>query len=134
MPAVLALGEICESRNESERALVYYRRALAGDSSNADTLLKIAYLEMNRCRFDAAVTGFRAYVKQAPANEQVLLSLGACLQELGHTDEALEIYRELLAKDRSRYYSVIKNMMSSGRGVIWLRARELRKVLLPEEK
>lgn len=132
-PALLALGEISEKRGETEKASDYYRRALAYEPSNPDALLKTAYLEMNRCRFDAAVAGFEAFMKLAPANEHVRLSLAACLQEVGRTDEALDIYRQLLAEDRARYYSVIKNLMSSGRGVIWLRANELRSMLLPDE-
>lgn len=133
MPGVLALGEISENRGQTERALEYYRRALACEPSNAEALLRSAYLEMNRCRFDAAVTNFRTYVRKAPSDEQALMSLGVCLQETGRTGEALKIYRRLLAEDRSRYYAVVKNLISSARGVIWLRADELKRKLLPDD-
>ena len=133
VPAMLALGEVLEKRGEIDAASAHYERALSTEPSNVDALLKTAYLEMNRCRFESAAASFEAYLNTAGANESVLFSFGICLQELGRTDDALDIYRKLLAEDPSRYYAVVKNLLSSGRGVIWLQASELRNLLLPKD-
>ncbi len=133
VPAMLALGEVFETRGEFETASVYYQRALSIEPFNADALLKTAYLEMSLCRFDSAAASFEAYLDGAGANVSALFSLGVCLQELGRTDDALDIYRRLLAEDPSHYYAVVKNLLSSGRGVIWLQASKLRNILRPQD-
>ena len=58
------------------------------------------------------------------------LNLGFCLQEIGASEAALEVYRQALRRDRSLYPLVLKTMTTAARGQYWLRPSELRARLL----
>lgn len=130
VPGLVALGKVLETRGDISGATQHYQRALSHEPTNDDALLGAGYAEMTQCLFESAVGKFEAYLVNHPADVNARLQLGCCLQELGHTDRALEVYRSILSQDSSHYYAVVKNLLSASRGVLWLKSDELRKKLL----
>lgn len=67
----------------------------------ADSILQKAIAEHQAGHLDAAVSGYRAYLKTGPDNVNVRSNLGAALAKLGRYAEAIEEYKAGLKLDPS---------------------------------
>jgi protein O-GlcNAc transferase len=125
-----ALGLVLSDLDEDDEAGRCFESLLAEDANDLETHRDMADLHMRRCRYADAIKHLERCLALAPGDAQATLIMGACLQELGRVDEALEHYRNVLRHDRKRYYEVVKKLTGSSKGRFWVDAAELRRVLL----
>lgn len=122
----LALRRLGDDRAAAE----CFEALVSADAGDVDARRAIAEMHMDRCRYADATVALERCLAIAPDDAAATLALGACLQELGRMDEAIEHYRRLLRRDRRRYYDVVKKLTGSSKGCFWVDAGELRRVLL----
>jgi len=124
------LGLVLHELGQDDGARACFDDLLATDPKDIEARRAIADMHMDRCRFADAAEQLEQCLALAPEDASATLVLGACLQELGRVDEALAHYRRLLEHDRSRYYDVVKKLTGASTGRFWVKAAELRRVLL----
>lgn len=124
------LGLVLRKLGQDDAARTCFDDLLAADPKDIEARRAIADMDMGHCRFADATEQLEQCLALAPEDANATLALGACLQELGRVDEALAHYRRLLARDRSRYYDVVKKLTGASTGCFWVKAAELRRVLL----
>ena len=124
------LGLALNALGDEAGARACFDALLARDGQDIEARRAIAELDFKRCRFAEAAGELERCLALAPDDARTILALGACLQELGRVDEALGHYRHLLARDRTRYYEVVKKLTGASTGRFWLKSAELRRVLL----
>jgi len=128
--ARLELGLVLRRLGREDGARACFDTLLADDPRDLETRRAIAASDMAECRFADAAAHLEHCLALAPDDAWTILTLGSCLQELGRVDEALEHYRRLLARDRSRYYEVVKKLTGASTGRFWVNAAALRRALL----
>ncbi|HEY4103998.1 MAG TPA: tetratricopeptide repeat protein, partial [Polyangiaceae bacterium] len=98
-------GELFTSLGELDRALVFYRRALAFEPENKDLFGAIDAILVRTARHDERVALYREALDHRfdPAERLAALHTMASLQksELGRPDDAIETYRQVLDVDDS---------------------------------
>ena len=124
------LGQCLAELGQEDAARACFDHLLADDSKDIEARRAIAEMDIDHCRFADAAQQLEQCLALAPGDATATLALGACLQELGRVDEALAHYRRLLERDRSRYYEVVKKLTGASTGRFWVKAAELRRVLL----
>ena len=124
------LGLVLRELGQDDAARACFDDLLAADPKDIEARRAIADMDMDGCRFADAAQQLEQCLALAPEDASATLALGACLQELGRVDEALAHYRRLLERDRSRYYEVVKKLTGASTGRFWVKAAELRRVLL----
>lgn len=124
------LGWALRRLGREEEARGCFDALLAADANDIETRRALADMDMDACRYADAAEQLGRCLTIAPGDAKAALALGSCLQELGRVDEALEHYRQLLRRDRSHYYEVVKKLTSASTGRYWVNAAELRRVLL----
>lgn len=129
-PARQQLGLALDALGQERAARACFEELLAVDGNDIQARRALAQLDVKACRFASAAEQLQRCLVLAPENAEVCLALASCLQELGRVDEALVHYRALLQRDRSRYYDVVKKLTSASTGCFWLKASELRRILL----
>jgi Flp pilus assembly protein TadD len=129
-PARRQLGLALDALGQEHAARACFDELLAADDKDVEARRALAQLDMKTCRFASAAEQLQRCLALAPEDAGVCLALASCLQELGRVDEALVHYRALLRRDGSRYYEVVKKLTSASTGCFWLKASELRRVLL----
>jgi superkiller protein 3 len=128
--ARLELGRVLRRLGREDGARACFDALLASDAGDLEARLAIAGADMDQCRFAEAAEHLQHCLTLAPDDGNAVLALGSCLQELGRVDEAIAHYRGLLARDRSRYYEVVKKLTSASTGRFWVNAAALRRALL----
>ena len=124
------LGLVLRELGQDDAARACFDDLLVADRKDIEARRAIADMDMDRCRFADAAKQLEQCLALAPEDASATLAFGACLQELGRVDEALAHYRRLLERDRSRYYEVVKKLTGASTGRFWVKAAELRRVLL----
>ena len=130
VPVLALLGRICAASSDNDAASRVYQRVLELEPKHFDAAFGAACIDHDHGRFEEAAAGFERCLEIEPSDFQSRLNLALSLQELGRMDKALDHYREILRRDRRRYYTVVKTLLSAARGMFWLRADELRRQLL----
>jgi len=96
-------GELFTSLGELERALVFYRRALAFEPENKELFAAIDAILLRTARHEERVTLYREALDHrfVPSERLAVLHTMAGLQksELGRPDDAIETYRLVLDVD-----------------------------------
>jgi len=128
--ARLQLGQALVGLGESDAAHACFDDLLRADGNDLQARRAMADLHMGRCRFADAAQQLEHCLALAPDDAHGTLALGACRQELGRIDEALTLYRDLLRREPSRYYDVVKKLTSASKGCFWVKSAELRRILL----
>ena len=91
------LGDIeYDNRNDYEKALKYYERALLQDANDVDLMQKIAFSYAWTERFEKAVQMCERMIRQAPTDFRGYWCKGACLEHLDKMDDALESFNVAL--------------------------------------
>lgn len=129
-PARRQLGAVLRQLGDDGAAQACFDALLAADANDIETRRAIADMHMDHCRYADAAAQLQQCLAIAPDDAKATLALGACLQELGRVDDALEQYRRLLRRDPGRYYEVVKKLTGASTGRFWVNAAELRRVLL----
>ncbi|MGH6912751.1 MAG: tetratricopeptide repeat protein, partial [Geminicoccales bacterium] len=90
----------------------------------------LAAVLRERGDLEGAIAALREAVAVEAGYVRGWLELGLCLQDSGALDEAIEVYRVALGRDRSLYPAILRNLTSSSKGRLWLRPADLRRALL----
>lgn len=77
------LGAAQSRRNEAEAAIVSFRKALEGDSTDPDYHFNLGYTLWRTAKFDEAVTSLRAALERNPGDAEATSLLGRALKREG---------------------------------------------------
>ena len=128
--ARLQLGQALVGLGQGDAAHACFDDLLRADGDDLEARRAMADLYMGRCLFADAARELEHCLALAPGDAPATLALGACTQELGRIDDALIHYRDLLRRDPSHYYDVVKKLTSASKGRFWVKSAELRRILL----
>ncbi len=95
------LGALYEETGQVEKALTTYRRALAADSKDLATRLKVVHLLEVRGDLEQAIAEYDALIKAAPRNPDFVFQLAEALISRGDRKKALARLQELEARSGS---------------------------------
>ena len=95
------LGALYEETGQVEKALGTYRRALAADSKDLATRLKVVHLLEVRGDLEQAIAEYDALIKAAPRNPDFVFQLAEALISRGDRKKALARLQELEARSQS---------------------------------
>lgn len=95
------LGALYEETGQVEKALATYRRALAADSKDLATRLKVVHLLEVRGDLDQAIGEYDALIRAAPRNPDFVFQLAEALISRGDRKKALARLSELEARSGS---------------------------------
>ena len=95
------LGALYEETGQVEKALATYRRALAADSKDLATRLKVVHLLEVRGDLEQAIAEYDALIKAAPRNPDFVFQLAEALISRGDRKKALARLSELEARSQS---------------------------------
>jgi tetratricopeptide (TPR) repeat protein/HEAT repeat protein len=95
------LGALYEETGQVEKALASYRRALAADSKDLATRLKVVHLLEVRGDLEQAIAEYDALIKAAPRNPDFVFQLAEALISRGDRKKALSRLQELEARSQS---------------------------------
>jgi protein O-GlcNAc transferase len=94
-------GDALHSEGRFEEAVGFYRRSLACQPKQADVWYAAGCAEISRKEFASAIECFRNALELNPAWPQAKHNLGRALFELGQTEEAMALFREVAASPLS---------------------------------
>lgn len=123
------LGALLLEQGREDEAEACFDAALKADSDQPVALYNKALLDQRRGRHAEACAGYARCRGRLPLTRGLALGHGACLQELGRMEEALVLYRELLAKDRAAYPHVLRNITTASKGLLDTRPSRMRALL-----
>ena len=92
------LGSLYEETGQVEKALAAYRRALAADSKDLATHLKVVHLLEVRGDLEQAIAEYDALIRAAPRNPDFVFQLAEALISRGDRKKALARLQELEAR------------------------------------
>jgi cytochrome c-type biogenesis protein CcmH/NrfG len=84
---------------------------------------------LNEGDFAGGAERFRQILAQIPTHVRARLNLAHALMELGQWDEAVASLRAVLQIDPKSRGNVIRLLVASGRGRLWLKRRDALKSL-----
>ena len=105
---------------------------LAREPGHQVAVLNIARIDQRLGCFKVAADGYRSLREAGSNDPEVDLGLAACLQELDHQDDALELYRALLKCDHSLYPRILRALTGASRATLTLRPSAMRALLIDE--
>lgn len=123
------LGALLLEQGREDEAEGCFDAALQADPDQPVALYNKALLDQRRGRHAEACAGYERCRGRLPLTRGLALGHGACLQELGRLEEALVLYRELLAKDRAAYPHVLRNITTASKGLLDIRPSRMRALL-----
>lgn len=92
------LASLYEETGQVDKALATYRRALAADSKDLATRLKVVHLLEVRGDLEQAIAEYDALIRAAPRNPDFVFQLAEALISRGDRKKALERLQELEAR------------------------------------
>ncbi len=114
---------------EAARAESVLRAALAHDAEHPVALHHLGLALRMLGRHEEACACFQRARPALGPDRELMLGLGASLQETGKVEEALAVYRELLAVLPDAYGQVLRALSSASHGCFDLRPSRLRALL-----
>ena len=103
------LGLLQRQAGKLHAALTSYQRALTlGISAPEEVHLNCSVIHTELGREEAAERDLRTALKLNPGYVPALLNLGNLCEDLGRRDEALDLYRRILALDPKRYEALAR--------------------------
>jgi Flp pilus assembly protein TadD len=117
----ILLGGIHHAGRDRGKAKAAYAQALAVAPEHAGAHYGMGVVLFDDGEFLLAAEHLERSVAANPADAQAQLKLGACLLELGRSDEALGRLRTVTRSEPHLYGVALKVVSSSSRGRFWLR-------------
>jgi tetratricopeptide (TPR) repeat protein len=87
---LLLAADICESQNDTARAIALLRKAILAEPKKVDAYLDLAYISYEHASPQVGVDVLNAGLTQLPANAQIFLVRGVLYAQLGKFTEATE--------------------------------------------
>jgi tetratricopeptide (TPR) repeat protein len=87
---LLLAADICESQNDTARAITLLRKAILAEPKKVDAYLDLAYISYEHASPQVGVDVLNAGLTQLPANAQIYLVRGVLYAQLGKFMEATE--------------------------------------------
>jgi tetratricopeptide (TPR) repeat protein len=87
---LLLAADICESQNDTARAIALLRKAILAQPKKVDAYLDLAYISFDHASPQVGVDVLNAGLTQLPANAQIYLVRGVLYAQLGKFMEATE--------------------------------------------
>ncbi len=92
----LCLGYIAGNRQEFEKAIGYFKKAVAIEPGNAKILFNYGIALRDAGKFDAAIYAFKKSLVKDPNNTETLDCLAHAYMGAGHQDKAAEVFKTSL--------------------------------------
>jgi tetratricopeptide (TPR) repeat protein len=116
----IRLGKIYADRRDLDAARDAFTRALQSAPGHPEVMLGLAQLLEMSGAFTQAVDLYRPLLK-TKYNVAARIGLGACLLELGETEDAFKNFRAASAHSAKAYGQAVIVTAAAGRGRLWLR-------------
>ncbi len=93
-------GQVLEHAGNKQEALKFYKKAVVGDEFDAMKIFKLAELERETNKVDAAIDDYRRLLKLSPAFAPGKLGLAkSCLKQEPKSAEARELLQQIVDGD-----------------------------------
>lgn len=113
----LALGRLMFDMRRYDAARACFQHVLTLQPAHAAATYNLALIDQRQGRYQEAADAFAKCRKPLGATRPLMLAWGQCLQELGRMDEALGVYRDLLAHDAAAYSAVLRALTTNSKGI-----------------
>jgi tetratricopeptide (TPR) repeat protein len=98
--SAIAVADDAWGRGARDSAYAFYRTAVASDSGvSTRALFRLATLESERNRLDAAIALLRLYLRREPTDDEGRLALARVLAWRGWYDQSVALYDVVLSRD-----------------------------------
>lgn len=97
--AFFALGVIAQSRNQTERAIRYYKSALGRNPGHHQTINNLAVTYKQKGELEAAIVLYNSILAEQPDFLDAWLNLGNTLRLSGRHEQAAACYETALTQD-----------------------------------
>lgn len=94
--SLINLGVIALKREQNQLAVDYFTKALALDNENIDARNNLAATFMHHDRFENALMHYDVLLKKEPNNLEYLYNSGVAQMALGHLNEAMILFEQIL--------------------------------------
>lgn len=121
--ALVLVGKLYAAKGEAERALDFYRRALARDRSNEEIYNVMAREYLSLKRVNEAIGSLKSCVAQLPEAMGCIYYLATVLKQVGRDTEAIR-YFALMGELNPDNEKILENL-----GEVYLHQKDLRKAL-----
>lgn len=101
VPCLFSLGGVEHNRRNPEKALEYFKRALAVKSDYPPIWFNLGIVQQSLKQFDAALESYEKALSLDPAYFEAMQNKGSLLAEMRRHKDALLTYEELLKHDPS---------------------------------
>ena len=116
----LLLGGVCLDIADPASAKINFARALTIVPGDPDALQGLGIALQYEGDFARAAERFKAVLTHNPGLQRARMNLGYCLLELGQIDQGIACLREAVQAEPQVYGSVLKMLITAGRGRFWL--------------
>lgn len=127
----LALGRLNFEMRRFQKARACFEQVLALQPDHVAATYNLALVDQLQGQFAEAAARFAKCHPQLGPTRPLMLAWGQCLQELGRMDEALGVYRDLLATDADAYSAVLRTLTTASKGLFDSSGAGLRALLKP---
>ncbi len=125
----IQLGFVCYAINDRANAGGAFARALAINPVHPEAIQGLGMVLMDAGDYAQAAELFRRALAANPDDTVARIALGNCLLELGDPDAAYACLRAASVRGGEFYGKVIRALLLSGRGRVWLRPSSAEKFL-----
>lgn len=125
----LALGRLMFDMRRYDAARSCFEHVLGLQPGNAAATYNLSLVNQRQGRYQEAADGFAKCRKPIGPTRALMLAWGQCLQELDKMDEALGVYRDLLAHDADAYSAVLRALTTTSKGLFDSSAAALKAML-----
>ena len=98
--ALDAKGCVYYSKNKYKEALECYNELTQKYKNNDDYFFKKASSEMELKKYEEAIKSSNEVLKLNPEHYKAMTLKGNCLDNIGNSDDALELYNHVISKDK----------------------------------
>lgn len=123
------LGSAYASRGERNKAIEFFARAIEGLPNDPSTIFDYAWMMKNSCCFPQAAELFKRILAVDPADSLARLALGICLLESGQAEPGLQNLSAASRTNAKMYGQAVSAIASAGKGRLWLRPSDARRIL-----
>lgn len=130
---LIQLGQVYAARGRHIDARAAFTRAVALAPQDPDALFALARACEAEHDFAQAAETHRRVLAAKPSDAAAQIGLGACLIELGRTEEGLDHLRMASRTSAKTFGEAISVLVECGRGRFWLRRSDAARALRAEK-